>query len=840
MNVNTLFFGAQKGVGRLDPMLRRMETVFRIMNNEVAIAMTWTDLKKKMTTKYCPRNEIKKIEAELWNLKVKGTDVVAYNQRFQELALLSDRMFPEETDKIERYVGGMPDLIYSSVVASKPKTMQEAIEMATELMDRRINTVAERQAESKRKFVYFLEIPITNNKTKGRTQAGLMLPGTVTRNRMKGLNLYVPSVTSTITVLVYQHAITARSLATWPRTCGAPGHFKKDCPQWKNKNQGNGNAVARAYAVGVAGQNPDNNVVTAVIDCAKKIVRIPFGSEILIFHGDGSRNKRGTRLNIISCTKAQKYLLQGCHVFLAHITIKETGDKSKKKQLQDVPIVKNFPKVFLEDLPGLLHTRQVEFHIDLVPGAAPVARAPYRLAPSEMKELADQLQELSDKGFIRPSSSPWGAPVLFVKKKDGSLRMCIDYRELNKLTVKNRYPLPRIDDLFDQLQGSSVYSKIDLRSGYHQLRVREEDISKTAFRTRYGHYEFQVMPFGLTNAPAVFMDLMNRVCKPYLDKFVIVFIDDILIYSKNKQEHEEHLKIILELLKKEELYAKFSKCEFWIPKVQFLGHVIDNKGIHVDPAKIESVKDWASPKTPTEIRQFLGLAGYYRRFIEGFSKIAKPMTKLTQKKVKFEWGDKQEAAFQLLKQKLCSAPILALPEGSEDFIVYCDASIKGLGAVLMQREKIWRHYLYGTKCTVFTDHKSLQHILNQKELNMRQRRWLELLSDYDCDIRYHPGKANVVADALSRKEREPPLRRQLERKVWNSYGWNPMPQWQELVTLLWRFADCDHARCLTCAKVKAEHQRTIGVVVQPEIPKWKWDNITMDFVTKLPKSSQGL
>ncbi|GJS18433.1 putative reverse transcriptase domain-containing protein [Tanacetum coccineum] len=284
--------------------------------------------------------------------------------------------------------------------------------------------------------------------------------------------------------------------------------------------------------------------------------------EILIFHGDGSRNKRGTRLNIISCTKAQKYVLQGCHVFLAHITIKETGDKSKKKQLQDVPIVKNFPEVFPEDLPGLPPTRQVEFHIDLVPGATPVAQAPYRLAPSEMKELADQLQELSDKGFIRPSWSPWGAPVLFVKKKDGSLRMCVDYRELNKLTVKNHYPLPRIDDIFDQLQGSSVYSKIDLRLGYHQLRVREEDISKTAFRTRYGHYEFQVMPFGLTNAPAVFMDLMNRVCKPYLDKFVIVFIDDILIYSKNKQEHEEHLKIILELLKKEELYAKFSKCEF--------------------------------------------------------------------------------------------------------------------------------------------------------------------------------------------------------------------------------------------------------------------------------------
>ncbi|GKB73531.1 putative reverse transcriptase domain-containing protein [Tanacetum coccineum] len=247
--------------------------------------------------------------------------------------------------------------------------------------------------------------------------------------------------------------------------------------------------------------------------------------------------------------------------------VKETEDKSKEKRLEDVPT------------------------IDLVPGAAPVAQAPYRLAPSKMKELSTQLQELSDKGFIRPSSSPWEAPVFFVKKKDGSFRMCIDYRKLNKLTVKNRYPLPRIDDLFDQLQGSSVYSKIDLRSGYHQLRVRDEDIPKTVFRTRYGHYEFQVMPFGLTNAPIVFMDLMNRVCRPYLDKFMTVFIDDILIYSKTKEEHDAHLRLILELLKKEELYAKFSKCDFWLSKVQFLGHVIDSEGIHVDPVKIESIKD---------------------------------------------------------------------------------------------------------------------------------------------------------------------------------------------------------------------------------------------------------
>ncbi|GJZ49722.1 putative reverse transcriptase domain-containing protein [Tanacetum coccineum] len=261
--------------------------------------------------------------------------------------------------------------------------------------------------------------------------------------------------------------------------------------------------------------------------------------------------------------------------------------------------------------------------------AAPVARAPYRLAPSEMQELSNQLQELADRGFIRPSTSPWGAPVLFVKKKDGSFRMCNDYWELNKLTVKNHYPLPRIDDLFDQLQGSSVYSKIDLRSGYHQLRVRGEDIPKIAFRMRYEHYKFQVMPFGLTIAPAVFMDLMNRVCKPYLDKFVIVFIDDILIYSRNKEEHTTHLRIILELLKKEKLYAKFSKCDFWICIVQFLRHLIDSQGLHVDPAKIKAVKNWTSPTTPTEIRQFLGLAGYYQRFIKDFSKIAKSLNELT-------------------------------------------------------------------------------------------------------------------------------------------------------------------------------------------------------------------
>ncbi|GJX72011.1 putative reverse transcriptase domain-containing protein [Tanacetum coccineum] len=349
---------------------------------------------------------------------------------------------------------------------------------------------------------------------------------------------------------------------------------------------------------------------------------------------------------------------------------KETKDKSEEKRLEDVPIVRDFPEVFPEDLPGLPPTRQVEFQIDLVPGAAPVARAPYRLAPSELQELSTQLQELSDKGFIRPSSSPWGAPVLFVKKKDGSFRMCIDYRELNKLTVKNRYPLLRIDDLFDQLQGSRVYSKIDLRSGYHQLRVREEDIPKTAFRTRYGHYEFQVMPFGLTNAPAV----------------------------------------------------------------QFLGHMIDSESIHVDQAKIELIKDWASPKTPTEIRQYLGLAGYYRRFIEGRSCIL------------------------AVEQKLCSASILALPEGSENFVVYCDASRKGLGAVLMQRENVKAY----ASCQLKIHEKNYTtHDLELGAVVFALKMWRHYLygtNDYDCEIRYHPGKANMVADALSHKERIKPLR----------------------------------------------------------------------------------
>ncbi|GKB06954.1 retrotransposon protein, putative, ty3-gypsy subclass [Tanacetum coccineum] len=331
--------------------------------------------------------------------------------------------------------------------------------------------------------------------------------------------------------------------------------------------------------------------------------------------------------------------------------------KVNEPKLKDIPIVHKFPGVFPEDLSGLPPSRKVEFRIDLIPGAMP------------------------------------GAPVLFVKKKDGSFRMCIDYRELNKLTIKNCYPLPRIDDLFDQFQGSRYFSKIDLRSGYYQLRVREEDIPKTAFRMRYEHFEFTVMPFSLTNAPAVFMDLMNCVCKPYLDKFVVVFIDDILIYSMSKEEHEVHLKLILELLEKEKLFRKFSKCEFWLQEVCFLGHVVNSEGIHMDPSKIEA------------------------------------------------------------RNKVIAYTSRQLKIHEKNYTTH-DLE---LGAVVFAL-KMWRHYLYGTKSVFYTDQKSLQHIFDKKELNMHQRRWIELFSDYDCEIRYHPGKANVVADALSRKERMKPRR----------------------------------------------------------------------------------
>ncbi|KAD3640075.1 hypothetical protein E3N88_29298 [Mikania micrantha] len=487
------------------------------------------------------------------------------------------------------------------------------------------------------------------------------------------------------------------------------------------------------------------------IDCQTR--RVLFGdpmNPLFVYQGTQPRKP----LKIISALKAQKFLSHGCAGFLASVKV----DSENELSISDHPVVCEFPDVFPEKLPGVPPDREVEFTIDLVPGAEPISKAPYRMAPTELKELKEQLEELLDLGFIRPSVSPWGAPVLFVKKKDGTMRLCIDYRELNKITIRNRYPLPRIDDLFDQLQGVKCFSKIDLRSGYHQLKIKDSDISKSAFRTRYGHYEFVVMPFGLTNAPAVFMDLMNR----------------------------------------KKLYAKFSKCDFWLDKVAFLGHVISAEGIMMHPSKVEAITKWPTPTSVTEIRSFLGLAGYYRRFVEGFSKIVLPLTQLLRKGIKYSWNDEREKSFQELKKRLVSAPILSLPSGTGGYQIYSDASKKGLGCVFMQHGKviayasrqlkpyevnypthdlelaavifalkIWRHYLYGDSCDIFTDHKSLKYIFTQKELNMRQRRWLELLKDYDANIQYHPGKANVVADALSRKSSGMLSSLQLQREIIN-------------------------------------------------------------------------
>ncbi|GJW12274.1 putative reverse transcriptase domain-containing protein [Tanacetum coccineum] len=611
MKCQPLNFKGTEGVVGLIRWFEKMETVFHISNcpekyqvkyatctllnsaltwwnshkrtigTEAAFAMSWRELMKLMTEVYCPRNEIQKMESELWNLTVKNNDLAAYTQRFQELTMMCTKMVPEEEDRVEKFIKESP-------ITSKELQGHYRSDCPKLKDQNRGNKAGNKNGVGEaRGKAYVLgggEANPDSNVVKGafllnNHYASMIFDSGADRSFMSTtfstlLDITPDTLDVSYAVELADGRISETNTILRGCTLGLLGHpFNIDLMP-----------VELGSCDVIIGMDWLANH-HAVIVCDEKIVRIPFGDEFLI----------------------------------VQVTKKEIENESEKKRLEDVPTVQDFPEVFPEDL--------------------------HRLPPMR------QLQELSDKGFIRPGSSPWGAPVLFVKKKDGSFRMCIDYRELNKLTVKNRYPLPRIDDLFDQLQGSSVYSKIDLRSGYHQLRVREEDIPKTSFRTRYGHYEFQVMPFGLTNALA------------------------------SEEEHAEHLKLILELLKKEELYAKFSKCDFWL---------------------------------------------------------SKPMMKLTQKNMKFDWSEKAEAAFQLLKQKLCSAPILSLPEGSEDFVVYCDASRKGLGTVLMQREKViayasrqlriheknyttydleleavvfalkmWRHYLYGMICVVFTDHKSL-------------------------------------------------------------------------------------------------------------------------------------
>jgi hypothetical protein len=364
-------------------------------------------------------------------------------------------------------------------------------------------------------------------------------------------------------------------------------------------------------------------------------------------------------------------------------------DNKEANPLEAIRVASDFPDVFLEELPGMPPERKVEFAIELIPGTAPIfSRRAYRVSRPEFVELKKQIDELLEKGYIRPSTSPWAALVLFVEKKDGTKRMCIDYRALNEVTIKNKYPLPRIEDLFGQLRGASVFSKIDLRSGYHQLRIRPSDIPKTAFITKYGLYEYTVMSFGLTNAPAFFMYVMNSVFMDYLNKFVVVFIDDILIYSQSEEEHVEYLKMVLQRLREHQLYAKLSKCEFWIHEVLFLGHIINQDGLAMDPKKVADILNWKAPKDVRGIKSFIGMAGYYRCFIEGFSKIARPMTALLVKKVEFKWTQKCQEAFEELKNRLTTTPVLVLPDVHKPFSVYCDASYTGLGCVLMQEGRV--------------------------------------------------------------------------------------------------------------------------------------------------------
>ncbi|GJR74552.1 putative reverse transcriptase domain-containing protein [Tanacetum coccineum] len=801
---------------------------------EEAYKITWVEFKKLLIKKYCPRTEFPKMEDEFYHLTVKGNDLKTYVRRFQELATLCPTMVPDSKKMMEVFIGGLPRSIEGNVTASKPQTLEEAINIAQRLMDQVTkHTLVQVSSDHKRKFDdrrTFNNNNYRNTNTNNRynnhqpqqnrrqeTFRSYAVTPTENNGYIRNRPLCKKCTlhhTGPCTVKCntcnkvghltknYRNKGPATGSNLLPVTvtchaCGEKGHYANQCRKTTNNN-----AQGRAYMLKDRNAHQDPNVVTGIfllnqhlarvlfdsgadksfvfislafmlnippitidtfynIEMAdgnlvstntviqgatltllnqpfeidlmpiklgsfdvvigmdwlskyhariiydEKVIHIPINGETLIIQGDQSK----TRLSLISCIKIERYIYRGCQVSVAQVMEK----KSDEKRLEDIPVVREFPEVFPEDLPGLPPVRQVEFQIDLIPGAAPVARAPYRLAPSEMQELSNQLQELADQGFIRPSTLPWGAPVLFVKKKDGSFRMC-----------------------------SSVYSKIDLRSGYHQLRARDEDIPKTAFRTRYGHYEFQVMPFGLTNAPAVFMDLMNRVCKPYLDKFVIVSIDDILIYSRNKEEHANHLRIILELLKKEKLYAKFSKCDFWIHIVQFLRHIIDSQGLHVDPAKIEA--------------------------------IAKSLTELTQKNKKYIWGKDQESAFKLLKQKLCEAPILALPERNDDFLVYCDASHQGLGAVLMQREKV---IAYASR-------------------------------------QLKPNEENYTTHDLE-------LGADLKKLYW----------WPNMKAIIAEYV----GKCLTCSRVKAECQKPSGLLVQPEIPMWKWERITMDFITKLPKTS---
>ena len=566
------------------------------------------------------------------------------------------------------------------------------------------------------------------------------------------------------------------------------------------------------------------------------------------------------------------------------------------------------------------------------------------MSPKGLDELKQQLKDLTDKGYIQPSVSPFGAPVLFVPKKDGGMRMCVDYRALNRVTVHNRYPLPRIDELLDRLRGAKFFTKIDLRSGYHQIRVHPDDVHKTAFRTRYGHFEFLVLPFGLTNAPATFMHLMHSIFREHLDSFIIIFLDDILVYSGDMETHVTHVRQTLAILREHQLYAKVSKCSFFQHRVEYLGHIVSSEGLSPDPAKVAAVADWKVPTSVTEVRSFLGLAGYYRRFIPQFAKIAAPLTNLTRKNTPFTWSLREGEAFEQLKTVLLHAPVLQLADPERTFVVTTDASDFAIGAVLSQRwddgehpvayesrkmnaaegnyathEKellavihalrTWRHYLLGNSFTVVTDHNSLKYLHTQPNLSRRQARWAEFLAEFEFDFVYRPGKGNVVADALSRLnvancgttskvhhredlfrgleqayKKETETKRLLEglgdrkdfqviqNKIYYTGNgrmqlYLPMGDYRDLILkechdsryaghlgvkktaelilrdFYWPTVQADVATyvatCEDCQRNKPSNKRPAGLLQPLEVPGHRWERISMDFITHLPKTKTG-
>ena len=448
-----------------------------------------------------------------------------------------------------------------------------------------------------------------------------------------------------------------------------------------------------------------------------------------------------------------------------------------------ISFLQEFEDVFPKEVPSRLPPiRGIEHQIDFISGTVIPNRPTYRSNPEKTKEIQRQVEELMRKGYVRESMSPCALPILLVPKKDGTWRMCIDCRAVNNIMVKYRHPILRLDDMLDDLHGSCIFSKIYLKSGYHQIRMKEGDEWKTAFKTNYELYEWLVMPFGLTNAPSTFMRLMNHVLRALIGKFVVVYFDDILVYSKSLDEHVEHLRCVLDVLRNEKLYANFHKCNFCMEKVVFLGFVISGKGIEVDEEKVKAIKEWPTPKSITEVRSFHGLASFYRWFVKDFSTIIAPLIEIVKKNVGFHWGNDQENAFVVIKERLCSAPVLALPDFNKTFEIECDASRIGIGAVLMQdkrpiaffSEKLggaalsyptydkelyalvraletWKHYLWSKEFVIHTDHESLKHLQGQGNLNKRHARCMEYIETFPYVIRYKQGKENVVVDALSRR-----------------------------------------------------------------------------------------